>query len=133
LGIQDADHEESSPEGGTLLINRLECSLVGQTRKVMLIKETNSANAYGSVEANEQFRCNFGLNPTFRDTLFKGPLQVSGLDENGEVRIVEIPGHPFFIATLFLPQLSSIPSEPHPLILSFLKAATAFHDLRNKR
>jgi CTP synthase (UTP-ammonia lyase) len=132
LGLQEADHEESSPEGGTLLISRLECPLVGQTHKVQLIKETNSAKAYARVEADELFQCNFGLNPIFRDKLFKGPLQVAGVDENGEVRIVEIPGHPFFIATLFLPQLSSTPSESHPLIISFLKAGTVFHHRRSQ-
>jgi CTP synthase (UTP-ammonia lyase) len=130
LGIQDAEHEETSPDGGTLLINRLKCAITGQTRKIKLIPKTNSAKAYGRVETSEQFHCNFGLNPAFHDNLFKGPLQVSGVDENGEVRIVEIVGHSFFIATLFLPQLSSNPSDPHPLLISFLKAATFFHNRR---
>jgi CTP synthase (UTP-ammonia lyase) len=133
LGIKEADHEESSPDGRTLLINRLECSLVGQTRKVNLILGSKSAKAYEKDFAIEQFLCNFGLNPAFRDPLFKGPLKVSGVDENGEVRIVEIIDPPFFIATLFLPQLSSTPSEPHPLIISFLKAANTFHNLRMKK
>jgi CTP synthase (UTP-ammonia lyase) len=132
LGIPDADHEESSPEGKNLLINRLECSLAGRTCKVVLVPESNSAKAYGRNDASEQFHCNFGLNPIFRDRLFQGPLRVSGLDENGEVRMAEIIGHPFFMATLFLPQLSSTLLEPHPLIISFLKAAMAFHNLRNK-
>jgi CTP synthase (UTP-ammonia lyase) len=98
-----------------------------------LIPESNSAKAYGRDEASEQFHCSFGLNPAFRDKIFKGLLQVAGLDENGEVRIVEIVDHPFFIATLFLPQLSSTPSEPHPLVISFLEAATAFQNQRAKR
>jgi CTP synthase (UTP-ammonia lyase) len=114
-----------------LLISRLECAITGQTRKIKLIPKTKSAEAYERNETSEQFHCNFGLNPAFRDLLFKGPLRVSGVDENGEVRIVEIVDHPFFMATLFLPQLSSTPSEPHPLVISFLKAATAFHNRRN--
>ena len=130
MGIQRADHEETSPEGATLLISRLECVIAGQDRQVKLIPGTISAKAYGKGEANEQFRCNFGLNPDFRDTIIKEPLQIAGVDENEEVRIVEIAGHPFFIATLFLPQLSSSPSEPHPLIIAYLQAAAAFHDLR---
>lgn len=130
MGIQSADHEETSPEGVTLLISRLECVIAGQDRKVRLIPGMKSAKAYGKGEANEQFRCNFGLNPDFRDTIIKEPLQIAGVDENEEVRIVEIAGHPFFIATLFVPQLSSNPSEPHPLIIAYLRAAAAFHDLR---
>jgi CTP synthase (UTP-ammonia lyase) len=73
--------------------------------KVKLIPGTNSAKAYGKGEVTEQFRCNFSLNPDFRDAMNMEPLQIAGVDENEEVRIVEIADHPFFIATLFLPQL----------------------------
>jgi CTP synthase (UTP-ammonia lyase) len=129
LGIQRADHEETSPEGVTLLISRLESVIAGQDRKVKLIPGTKSAKAYGREEATEQFRCYFGLNPAFRDTIIEEPLQIGGVDENEEVRIVELAGHPFFVATLFVPQLSSSPSEPHPLVIAYLQAAAAFHDL----
>jgi CTP synthase (UTP-ammonia lyase) len=130
VGIREADHEETSPEAPVLLISRLECLIAGQNRTVRLIPGTISAAAYGRNEASEQFRCNFGLNPCYRDEILKEPLRVAGADENGEARIVELAGHPFFIATLFLPQLSSSPSEPHPLVLAYLQAAAAFHDLR---
>jgi CTP synthase (UTP-ammonia lyase) len=116
-----------------LLISRLECAITGQTRKINLLPKTKSAEAFAGDETSEQFHCNFGLNPAFRDQLFKGSLHISGVDENEEVRIVEIADHPFFIATLFLPQLSSNPLEPHPLVISFLKAATAFHNRPDQR
>jgi CTP synthase (UTP-ammonia lyase) len=93
---------------------------------VRLSPGTIAARAYGSQESAEEFRCNFGLNPEYREQVEKGGLQVTGLDENGEVRIVELRGHPFFVATLFLPQLSSRPGGPHPLILAFLKVAATF-------
>jgi CTP synthase (UTP-ammonia lyase) len=127
LGIQEADHEETSPEGATLIISRLECVIAGQARKVKLIFGTKSAKAYGKSETTEHFRCNFGLNPYFRDAIIREPLKIAGVDENEEVRIIEISDHPFFIATLFLPQLSSRPSEPHPLVTAYLLAASAFH------
>ncbi len=47
------------------------------------------------------------------------------MDEQGEVRIVELRDHPFFVATLFLPQVTSSAGEPHPLIAAFLRAAIA--------
>jgi len=93
---------------------------------VRLLPGTITARAYGSQETAEEFRCNFGLSPEYREQVEKGGLQVTGLDENGEVRIVELRGHPFFVATLFLPQLLSQPGGPHPLFLAFLKAAAAF-------
>lgn len=87
---------------------------------------TIATSAYGSQESIEHFRCNFGLNPEYQGQVETGGLQATGRDENGEVRVVELRGHPFFVATLFLPQLSSQPGAPHPLILAFLKAAAAF-------
>jgi len=50
-------------------------------------------------------------------------MVVSGIDADGEVRIVELKEHPFFIATLFVPQHRSNPEVPHPLITAYLEAA----------
>ena len=82
-----------------------------------------SHQTYAAKEVEEQFVCNYGLNPQFRNQIEDGQLQVTGTDENNEARIVELSDHPFFIATLFQPQISSDPSNPHPLILAYLKAA----------
>ena len=71
----------------------------------------------------EQFACNYGLNPAYRERISTGGLQVTGLDPAGEVRIVELSAHRFFLATLFLPQVSSGPDRPHPLIMAYLQAA----------
>jgi CTP synthase (UTP-ammonia lyase) len=84
--------------------------------------------AYGKDEAAEQFRCNFGLNPLYRELITGPPLRVAGLDREGEVRAVELMNHRFFVATLFLPQLTSSPETPHPLITAYVKAAVTFHN-----
>jgi CTP synthase (UTP-ammonia lyase) len=55
---------------------------------------------------------------------------VSGLGGAGEVRIVELPGHPFFLATLFLPQARSTASRPHPLLAGYAAAAVARREAR---
>ncbi|MEA3145947.1 MAG: hypothetical protein QOI53_1404, partial [Verrucomicrobiota bacterium] len=49
-------------------------------------------------------------------------LVISGQDLNGEIRIIEIPHHPFFLGTLFVPQNQSSESKPHPLVIGFLEA-----------
>ena len=82
--------------------------------------------ACGREETMEPFRCNYGLNPRYRHGFSKERLQITGTDSTGEVRIVELSDHPFFVATLFLPQLRSQPDAPHPLVLAFLAAASAF-------
>ena len=87
---------------------------------------TIAYRAYGKELAMEKFQCNYGLNETFRDDLNDGKLEIAGFDEEGNTRIVEIPTHRFFVATLFLPQLSSEVGSPHPLISSFIEAALEF-------
>jgi CTP synthase (UTP-ammonia lyase) len=131
LGIKDAEHEESAPDAPTLFISRLACSLAGKTQRITIAPESLARRAYGEQEVVEQFYCNFGLNPRFRKQIKKGELNVTGVDPEGEVRIVELSGHPFYVATLYLPQVCSKPESPHPLIVAFLKAAAAFKARRN--
>lgn len=102
------------------------------TQSINITPGTLAYQAYGKEEVAEQFRCNYGLNPEYRDQIGNGGLKVVGVDSNGEVRIVELSNHRFFIATLFLPQLSSSPETPHPLITAYLKAAMAFRVMKQE-
>ena len=129
--MPDAAHEETTPHAATPLIHRLVCSLVGQTQTIRLTKGTQAHQAYGREEAVEQFYCNFGLNPAYREQVLSGALQCTGVDQEGEVRVVELTNQRFFVATLFLPQLSSSLERPHPLITAYVRAAVAFRDSRN--
>ncbi len=131
--MEEADHEESSPQAATLLISRLECSIAGQAQTVRLAPGTITGRAYGRTESREEFRCNFGLNPNYREQVLSAPLRVVGVDAADEVRAVELDRHPFFVATLYLPQLSSTPAAPHTLVVAFLRAAGAFRDARDGR
>jgi CTP synthase (UTP-ammonia lyase) len=62
------------------------------------------------------------VNPAYRQGLEDGGLRVSGVGGDGEVRIVELAEHPFFVATLFLPQARSAPGAPHPLLAGYAAA-----------
>jgi CTP synthase (UTP-ammonia lyase) len=95
---------------------------------VKITPHTLAHHAYGKEEATEHFRCNYGLNQTYLSSFLHGPLTITGTDRAGEARIVELSGHPFFMATLFLPQLQSHPQAPHPLVLAYLAAARARRD-----
>jgi CTP synthase (UTP-ammonia lyase) len=79
----------------------------------------------------EQFRCSYGLNPNYLPDFSSGPLKITATDASGEARIIELAGHPFFVATLFLPQHVSRPGVPHPLVLAYVEAADAFHRRRS--
>ena len=124
--MQDATHEEIGPDGSIYFISKLSCSLVGETQAVHITPGTMTFHAYGKEKVTEQFNCNYGLNEKYRNEIKKGELKIVGVDNNGEARIVELSNHRFFIATLFLPQLSSTSVLPHPLIVAYLRAAIAF-------
>jgi len=86
---------------------------------------TLAARLYGVTEATEDYYCNYGVNPEYHRLLEHRGLRVSGVGAAGEIRIVEIPGHPFFLATLFLPQARSTAAPPHPLLVGYAAAVTA--------
>ena len=86
---------------------------------------TRASALYGVTEATEDFFCNYGVNPDYHRRLEAGGLRVSGLGGAGEVRIVELPDHPFFLATLFLPQARSTAASPHPLLAGYAAAVAA--------
>jgi CTP synthase (UTP-ammonia lyase) len=123
LGFVDAQHAEYDPYASELFVTELECSLAGRELIVALQPESRVAGIYGALEAREQYYCNFGVNPEKNAELQRGELRVTGADAEGDVRVVELPNHPFYIGTLFVPQLRSRLERPHPLITAFVRAA----------
>jgi CTP synthase (UTP-ammonia lyase) len=125
LGFRDAAHAEYDPYASTLFISALTCSLAGREMALRLVPGSQVAKIYGATTAVERYYCNFGVHPDRVGVLASGPLQIVGSDAEGEVRVVELPGHPFFIGTLFVPQTGSTPERPHPLVSAFLTAVAA--------
>jgi CTP synthase (UTP-ammonia lyase) len=123
MGFRDAAHAETDPYASCLFITPLSCSLVGKTMQVNIAAGTRAAAIYGATHAQEKYYCNFGLNPEYREKLESAGLQISGTDADCEARIMDIPSHPFFFGTLFVPQTSSTKEAPHPMILEFCRAA----------
>lgn len=74
----------------------------------------------------EEYFCNYEVNRDYEDRLETAGLRIVGRGEAGEARIVELPEHRFFIATLFQPQLTSVAAgRPHPLLLEYLATCRA--------
>lgn len=122
-GVHDAVHEENG-DAGARVIHRLACSLVDRDGRVNFVAGTRIARAYGRFFAMEGYHCNYGLNPAFKEALERAGMRVSAMDDEGTARAVELPGHPFFVATLFQPERSALASaRPHPLIAAFVEAA----------
>ena len=122
LGWADAEHAETAPDAARAVISPLECALVEATGSVRLFSGTRIASAYGVSETTEGYRCRYGLNPDFQAALVAGPLRAAADDETGEVRAVELDGHPFFVATLFQPERAALKGESAPLVAAFVQA-----------
>jgi CTP synthase (UTP-ammonia lyase) len=124
LGWADADHAEIAPEAARAVISPLACALVEATNTVRLFPGSRIAFAYGVNETTEGYRCRYGLNPEFQAALVGGPLRASADDVSGEIRAVELDGHPFFVATLFQPERAALKGQLAPLVVSFLGACS---------
>jgi CTP synthase (UTP-ammonia lyase) len=122
LGWADAEHAETAPASDRAVISLLACALVEATGSVRFVAGSRLASAYGMEEATEGYRCRYGLNPKFQAALLTGPLRAAAYDETGEVRAVELTGHPFFVATLFQPERAALTGQPAPLVEAFVKA-----------
>ena len=129
LGIEDADHAETNPDAEHLAVTSLACSLAGQSHWVRFAFGSRVASSYGVREAVEPYFCSYRLNPAPEPQFESAGLRVSGRDENGGARVVELDGHPFFVATLYVFQVRFDRTAPHQLTAAFLDAAAAHaHD-----
>ena len=119
----DAMHAESDPGVGRPVIAALECSLVEARGSATLAPGSRIARAYASTTAPTIYRCRYGLNPGFRAALTNGPLRCTAEDENGDLRAIELDGHPFFVATLWQPERAALDGQRVPLAEALVAAA----------
>ena len=122
LGWVDAEHAETAPDSDQAIITPLSCSLVEAFAPIRLLPGSRIANAYGTTETQERYRCRYGLRKELEAQLFAGPLKVSGYDHDGEIRAMELDAHPFFVATLFQPERAALEGSTPPLVKAFVLA-----------
>ncbi len=116
LGLADAGHQKSDPKAALPLITPLGCALAGVKARVRFTDGSILKRAYRTAESVEEYRCSFGLNNRYRRLLEGHDLYVAAYDDQHDPRAVELDGHPFFVATLFQPELS----ENNPLVAAFV-------------
>ena len=101
--------------GGTLRLGSCPC---------VLDKNSKAYELYGEELIHERHRHRYEVNNDYRSTLVDHGMSLSGLSPDGRiVEIIELPNHPFFIATQAHPELKSRPNRPHPLFKGFVAAA----------
>lgn len=133
LGLSDANSEEFDETTKNPLIHIMEeqkgIDKKGGTMRLgaypCIIKEgTLASKVYGTEEISERHRHRFEYNNSYRETLEKAGLKVSGTSPDGLlVEMVELENHPYFIAGQFHPELKSRPNKPAPLFVGLVEAA----------
>ncbi len=110
--------------GGTMRLGAYPCRL----------KEGSLARRiYGAAEISERHRHRYEVNQKYLQTLSEHGLVISGLSPDGKfVEMVELPDHPWFLGCQFHPEYKSKPTEPHPLFVSYIAAALAQKQRRER-
>ncbi len=133
LGLDGANSTEMDPETPHPVIDLLpeqkEIEDLGGTMRlgaqaVELADGTRAQEAYGEPIVHERHRHRYEVNNHYRPALVEGGLVVSGTFQEGRlVEIVELPDHPWFVASQFHPEFKSRPTRPAPLFREFVGAA----------
>jgi CTP synthase len=106
--------DESSSLGGTMRLG-------GQD--VMLAEGSRARELYGKPVIRERHRHRFEFNNNYLERYRAAGLSFSGMSRDDLVEIVELAGHPWFVATQFHPEFTSNPRDGHPLFTGFIAAA----------
>jgi CTP synthase (UTP-ammonia lyase) len=124
-GVPQAAHAELEPSAVDPVIVPLACALVESRGEIHLREGTRLSQIYGTSSVVEGYHCRYGLSATYTQRLDSGPLRVAALDADGDVRAVELDGHPFYFATLFQPERAALTGQAHPLVAAFVAAVIA--------
>jgi len=107
--------------GGTMRLGGQECEL---------INGSNAQKIYGDNKVIERHRHRYEVNNKLISKIEEAGLFVSGRSNDGSlVEMIEIPGHPWFVACQFHPEFTSTPRDGHPLFEGFIRAAKEAHNL----
>jgi CTP synthase len=114
-GAQTRD--EDSGLGGTMRLG---------AQDVQLQPGTLARELYGRELIAERHRHRYEFNNNYLEAYTRAGLRFSGFSQDGLVEIIELPNHPWFVATQFHPEFTSTPRDGHPLFTGFVRAARAY-------
>jgi CTP synthase len=113
-GVQTRD--EASVKGATMRLG---------AQEVLLGAGTRAREIFGKDVIMERHRHRYEFNNTYLERFTHAGLRFSGFSRDGLVELIELPNHPWFLATQFHPEFTSTPRDGHPLFTGFIRAARA--------
>ena len=144
LGLNDANSTEfnrATPHPVIALISEWQDSARGQqmrdenagkgatmrlgAQEVLLAAGSRAREIYGKDSIAERHRHRYEFNNNYMERFRTSGLRFSGFSRDGLVEMIELPGHPWFVASQFHPEFTSTPRDGHPLFTSFVRAARA--------
>jgi CTP synthase (UTP-ammonia lyase) len=121
-GLADAAHAEYG-DADECVIVELACSLVGHEGAIRYAPGSLLQRIMGVERSVERYHCSYGLDARYIDTLTAHGVRFTAHDQDGAARALELDGHPFFLGTLFQPELAGDGNRAHPVIRAFAAAA----------
>ena len=116
------EQKSISNMGGTMRLGAYKCEL---------LPDSKAAQAYGSTEVSERHRHRFEFNNDFRERFENAGMRCVGVNPDTKlVEVVELPEKRWFVGTQYHPEYRSTVLSPHPLFMSFIKAAIDYSDLK---
>lgn len=101
--------------GGTMRLGAYDCHLE---------KKSKAAKAYGKTKISERHRHRFEFNDKYRKDFEENGMRITGINPDTQLaEVVEVENHPYFVGVQYHPELKSTVENPHPLFVSFVKAA----------
>jgi CTP synthase (UTP-ammonia lyase) len=123
-GIETPRHAEYGIDEGAIIVE-LECSLVGHEGPITYTPGTLIQRIAGVDRSLERYHCSYGISPEYVATLEQAGVIFGAHDDDGAPRALELAGHPFFLGTLFQPELAGDGSRAHPVIRAFAEAVVS--------
>jgi CTP synthase (UTP-ammonia lyase) len=125
-GMEGAAHAETDLDAEEAVVVPLACTLYGEARKVEPVPGTRFAEICGEEPFDGFHFCGFGLDPAVESRLEEAGVTLAARAPDAGVEAIELPDHPFFIATAFQPHVGNGEAGAlHPLITALLAAADA--------
>ena len=97
-------------------------------QEIYLQKNTFARSLYKKEVIKERHRHRYEFNNNFKDSLENAGIQFSGLSVDNLVEMIEIPDHPWFVASQFHPEFTSNPRDGHPLFSGFIEAVLKYKE-----